>query len=343
MANKQDLAKSAAKALMRLHGIRRPPKSEMMRVWTEHANIGYVPSPIADCDFIRHPKCVNERPEGHDGYDWFGVHWTYQPETKSPMVTPGRPPVITDITKWEEQVTFPDLSAVDFEGCAAEETKDWDRKNKYSEVMLINGCFERTHHLMGFENVFVAMYEEPEAYQALINRIADYKCELIRHVVRAYRPDILMMHDDYGANSSMMISPEMWREFIKEPLSRLVATAHECGVIYEHHSCGYIEPIIGDLVEIGVDSLNPLQRPCNDIAKIKREYGGKITLVGGVDSQGVIENPASTDEEIAGNIREAYDTLAPGGGYVCFPVVIDVERVLPYLLKAHLKYAYSYK
>ncbi len=338
----QNLLGKASRAVFALEGKKHPSKEEMLKVWTEHADIGYIPSPVTDCNFVRHPECVNERPEGHDGYDWFGVHWTYQPETSSPMVTAGRPYVITDITRWDEQVKFPDLSAVDFKSCAEKETRGWDRKNKYSEVMLINGCFERSHHLMGFENALVAMYEEPEAYRALIDRIADYKCDLIRRVVDAYKPDILMMHDDYGANDRMMMSPDSWREFIKEPLSRLVKTAHGCGVIYEHHSCGHVEPIIGDLVEIGVDSLNPLQRPCNDIEKIKKEYGGKITLVGGVSSQTVIENPSSTKAEIAADIKHAYDVLAPGGGYVCFPVLINLARTVPHLFKAHLKYAFKY-
>lgn len=314
-------------------------KDELLRVWTEHADIGYVPCLFVDYNFLRHPKSVNERPEGHDGYDWFGVHWTYQPEVNAPMVSSGYPHVITDITKWEEQVQFPDLKIYDWETMAKEETKDWDRENKVSVVMLINGCFERSHHLMGFEEALMAMYEEPEAYQALLNRIADFKCELIDIVSKYYKPDILMMHDDYGAGDRMLMSPEIWRQLIKKPLSRLVDAVHRNGVVYEHHSCGCIEPIIGDLVEIGVDAVNSLQRPCNDIEKIKKEYGGKITLVGGFSSQAVIENPSSTPEDIQNDIEFAYKTLAPGGGYVAFPILIDIGGFAPALLKAHKKLA----
>ena len=314
-------------------------KDDLLKVWTEHSNIGYIPCVFTDANFLRHPECVNERPEGHDGYDWFGVHWTYQTETNSPMVSPGYPPIITDITKWEEQVKFPDLSVYDWETSARVETKDWDRENKYSEVMIINGCFERSHHLLGFEEALIAMYEEPEAYQALLDRIADYKCELIGIVAKYYKPDIIMMHDDYGANDRMLMSPDTWRQFIKGPLSRLVDTAHKSGMIYEHHSCGHIEPIIGDMIEIGIDALNPLQRPCNDIEKIKKEYGGKITLVGGFSSQTVIENPNSTIEDITSDIDYAYQTLAPGGGYVSFPVVLNMGAFAPKLVKEHLKLA----
>ena len=317
-------------------------RDELLKVWKDHANIGYVPCLYTDYNFLRHPKLVNERPEGKDGYDWFGVHWTYEAATDAPNVSVDRPPVITDITEWESQVKFPDLNQYDWETSAAEETAAWDRENKVSVVMLINGTFERSHHLMGFENALMAMYEEPEAYEALLDRIAEYKCELIRIVAKYYKPDIVMMHDDYGAGDRMMMSLNSWREFIKPRLARLVATAHECGLIYEHHSCGHIEPIIGDLVEIGVDALNPLQRPCNDIVKIKKEYGGKITLVGGFSSQTVIENPKSTPEEIDADIQFAYDTLAPDGGYVALPVLIDTAGFAPKLVKKHMQIGKNY-
>ena len=318
-------------------------RDELLKVWTEHANIGYVPFGFTDVNFLRHPKCVNERPEGQDGYDWFGVHWTYEPMVGAPMITPNHPRVITDITKWEEQVKFPDLQSLDWETGAAEETNGWDRENKVSEVMLINGMFERSHHLMGFENVFIAMFEEPEAYQALIDRICEYKCELVRIVAKYYKPDILMMHDDYGANDRMLMSPAFFRQFFKEPLSRIVKTVHEGGIVYEHHSCGYVEPIIGDLIEIGVDALDCLQRPCNDIRRVKDQFGGKITLVDGFSNQTVLDRPESTLEEIYADIQYAYDVLAPGGGYVSFPLIVNGAHLIPKLIEKHMQICCNYK
>ena len=88
---------------------------ELKRVWTEHANIGYIPCLYTDTNFLRHPEAVNERPEGHDGYDWFGVHWTFDPATGAPSPTSGVPHVITDLEHWREQVKFPDLDAIDWE------------------------------------------------------------------------------------------------------------------------------------------------------------------------------------------------------------------------------------
>ena len=315
---------------------------ELKRVWTEHANIGYIPCLYTDYNFLRHPEYVNERPEGHDGYDWFGVHWTYDPVAGAPVPTTGIPFVITDLEHWREQVKFPKLSEIDWEKAGQEETAGWDRENKISVVMLINGIFERSHHLMGFENALMAMYEEPEDYADLLDAIADYKVELMSYVAKYYRPDVLMMHDDYGAAQSMLMSPDMWREFFKPRLKRLVDTAHSFGIAYEHHSCGHVEPIIGDMIEIGVDAINPLQRPANDIEKIKKLYGGKITLLGGFSSQTVLENPDASTEEKLDNVRFAYDTLGPGGGYAVFPVVVDFAKAAQFIVPVQKERATAY-
>ena len=305
---------------------------ELKRVWTEHANVGHIPCLYTDYNFLRHPKFVNERPEGHDGYDWFGVHWTYDPANGAPSPTTGVGHVITDLEHWREQVKFPDLASMDWKAAGEEETANWDRENKISVVMLINGIFERSHHLMGFENALAAMYEEPEEYAELLDAIADYKVELMGYVAENYKPDVLMMHDDYGTSKGMIMSPDMWREFFKPRVKRLVDKAHSYGIAYEHHSCGHVMPIIGDLIEIGVDAINPLQRPTNDIEELKRLYGGKITLVGGFSSQTVLENPSATDEEKFADVRNAYEVLGPGGGYAVFPVVIDFPKAGQYIV-----------
>lgn len=312
-------------------------KDWLLEVW-RHKNIGYIPNFYLDYNFAK-PGFLNDRPEGKDGYDWFGVHWTYQPDINAPAATPGYV-VIDDITKWREQLKIPDLDQYDWEAGVAAETASWDRENKISMVMLGNGIFERSHLLMGFEEALASMLEEPEEFSAMMSALADHRCELIRKVAKYYKPDIIMMHDDYGTGSTMMMSPNTWRELLKEPLARQVKTAHECGMIYEHHSCGFIEPIIGDLIEIGVDALNPLQ-PCNNLALVKEKYGKQLTLVGGFDSQHVTDKPDATPDEIRANIHETFDALAPGGGYVCFGLSPN-KAFAPILIEEHKKLATKY-
>lgn len=302
-----------------------------------HKNIGYVPNFFTDFDFLK-PETMDERAEA-GGKDWFGVEWEFVPLVMASMVKPGTK-VLTDITKWREQVHFPDLDAIDWEAAAARETAGWDRENKISYLMLINGMFERTHALMGFEDAFVAMYEEPEEYQALVDAITDYKVKLIEIMGKYYHPDVLCFHDDYGANDRLLMSPELWRQFFKEPLRRVVEATHKAGIIYEHHSCGYIEPLFDELVELGIDAIDPLQIT-NPIRELKDKYQDRMTFVGGYDNQNVFDRPGVTEEEIRAEVVRTMDLLAPGGSFVAFPLTVTFDFV-PTFIDEHFKHAFNY-
>ena len=88
------------------------------------------------------------------------------------------------------------------------------------------------------------------------------------------------------------------------------------------HSCGFIRPIVGDLVEMGVDAIDPLQY-CNDVPALKALYGGKVVFNGGFNSQEVLERPGASEEEIRAEVRRCIDTLAPGGNYATMCPIID--------------------
>lgn len=314
-------------------------REQLLEVY-KHKNIGYVPCFFTDFDFSK-PADIDERPEGIEGgTDWFGVEWQFVPEVMAPMVKPNTKR-LTDIENWKEEITFPDLSAVDWEAAAARETAKWDRENKVSFVMLINGMFERTHALMGFEDAMAAMYEYPDEYQELVDAITDYKIEIIHILGKYYKPDVLSFHDDYGANDRMMMSVDMWRAFFKAPLQRVIDACHEEGIIYEHHSCGYIEPIFGELVEMGIDAIDPMQIT-NPIRELKDKYQDKVTFVGGYDNQNVFDKPGVTEEEIRAEVVRTLDELAPGGSFVAFPLTVTFDFV-PTFIDEHFKHAFNYR
>lgn len=311
-------------------------REQLLQVYA-HKNIGYVPNFFTDFDFLK-PETMNERAE-NGGYDWFGVQWEYVPLVMASMVKPGTK-VLTDITRWREQVHFPDLNAIDWEQAAKKETAGWDRENKISYLMLINGMFERTHALMGFEDAFMAMYDEPEEYQALVDAITDYKIKLIEIMGKYYKPDVLCFHDDYGANDRMLMSPDLWRQFFKEPLKRVIDATHKAGILYEHHSCGYIEPIFKELVDLGIDAIDPLQIT-NPIRKLKDQYQDRLTFVGGYDTQNVFDRPGVTEDEIRRETQRTMDFLGPGGSFVAFPLTVTFDFV-PVFIDEHFKHAFNY-
>ena len=309
-------------------------REELLQVY-HHKDIHYVPCFFTDFDFSQ-PEEIHERPK-EGGRDWFGVEWEFVPAVMAPMVKPGTKR-LTDICNWKEELVFPNLKSVDWEA-AARETAGWDRENKISYMMLINGIFERTHALMGFEDALCAMYEEPEAYKELIDRITDYKVELIGIIGKYYKPDVLCFHDDYGSNDRMLMSVELWEEFFKEPLKRVIEETHRQGIIYEHHSCGYIEPIFDQLVELGIDAIDPLQIS-NPVRQLKDKYQDRVTFVGGYDNQNVFDKVGVTEEEIRGEVRRILKELAPGGSFVAFPLTVTYDFV-PIFIDEHMKHAFS--
>ncbi len=318
----------------------------LLRAYRDHQRIGHVPNLCTDFDFTLIPA-MKERPVNPDGSegtgrDWFGCFWEYVPEQRASMVidTPDKK-VITDITKWKEQVFFPDLTKIDWERAAYEDTKSWDRENKLSLVMLINGVFERSHELMGFEDAFVAMYEEPKAYRELLDALCQYKIDCIKIIGKYWKPDILNAHDDYGANDRMLMSVPMWEEFLKENLQKVIDATHEAGMLYEHHSCGYIEPIFGQLVQMGADAIDPLQIT-NPIRELKDKYQDRITFCGGFDNQGVFDKAGVTEEEVRKEVRRTYDLMAPGGSFVAYPLIIQKE-IMPWIIDEAEKIAGNYE
>lgn len=302
-----------------------------------------------------------ERYCGHQtGLDGFGVSWTYVPSVTACMTTPGVEPILKDVTEWRSVVKFPDLEAIDWKKQAETDlhtnfgafvagaglipyenggtSGDGD---KLRVCMVINGSFERLHALMGMENALVALIEEPEACYDFFGAMADYKIAYFKKIAEYYPVDVINAHDDYGANDRMFMSPDMWRKLLKPHLKRVVDAVHDMGLIYQHHSCGYIEPIFGDLVEIGVDAIDTLQACNTHLGELKKQYGRQITFCGGFDTNGVLDLLDVTPEQVKAEYRRVIDLLAPGGSYVIYPIGATFHFV-PAFLEEHFQYGMGF-
>jgi hypothetical protein len=267
---------------------------------------------------------VNERYEGTEkGTDEFGVEYTYVPTSHAPIVSPDKI-VLDDITKWKEKVKFPNVENYDWVAGARRDTANWDRINKFSIVMMFNGPFERLHALMGFENALMAVIDEPECAYEFFKAFNEYRAKLIQKIAKYYKPDSVMVFDDYGGAQSMLISPSIWRGLLKPNIKTLVDFTHECGLYYTLHCCGYMKPIFGDFVEIGVDAVQPLQF-CNDVPDLKAKYGKQITFCGGFDNTHLLDRPNVTPEEIRAEVRRGMREIGVGGSFVAWPVIFSRE------------------
>lgn len=266
--------------------------------------------------------------EGAHGYgcrqiDCLGVSWDFMPGMEGQMVTPGTQR-LDDITAWREELKFPNPETWDWENAAARDTAAWDRKNKISSVIVINGLFEQLHSLTGFEDAACYLLTEPEATEDFLDALTDFRVRQIQLIAKYYKPDKIQFHDDYGDGRDMFMNIETWRRFFKPRLKRVVEAAHGEGLFYEHHSCGYIAPLIEDFIELGFDGLNPLQIK-NDPFTLKQKYHDKLCFIGGFDNQGILDRPGATYQERYDEILNRIRLMAPGGSWVAHPVMLDPD------------------
>ena len=251
--------------------------------------------------------------DGQEHKDSWGTVYIFKPGAPGahPHVTPENA-VIKDIEKWEEQLTVPDLDHLDWtEAVRAAEAVN--RKEKFVGFMCAGGLFERSHHLMGMETALINYMEYPEEMAALLRVIADYKIKYIRLVAEKIHPDIIFYHDDWGSKQNLFLPPRVWRAIIKPLQKEIADTIHECGMIYIHHADCICQPIVTDMVEIGVDIWQWVIAQ-NDIVEIQKITEGKLAMIGGIDGPKIdIEN--ITEEEIRGEVRRAIDTYCPAGRF----------------------------
>ena len=251
--------------------------------------------------------------DGLEHPDTWGTIYTW-PETAPgphPHVTPENA-VVKDIEKWEEQLKVPDLDNLDWT-YTEELAKAVNREEKFAAFMFGGGLFERSHHLMGMENALISYMEYPDEMAAMLREVCEYKKKYIRLMAEHCQPDVIFYHDDWGSKQNLFLPPRVWREIIKPLQKEIADTIHDCGMIYMHHADCICQPIVEDMVEIGVDIWQGVIAQ-NDIVEIQRITKGKLAMVGGIDGPKIdIEN--ITEEEIRAEVRRAFDTYCPGGPF----------------------------
>lgn len=195
------------------------------------------------------------------------------------------------------------------------------------------GLFEMHQRIRGMTNAMVDPFMAPVNSDKLIGKLADLKIEFWDAALGAYGDavDIVGEGDDYGTQDSQLIDPDQFRQYYKPHFLRVLKYIKEKAphVKLIFHSCGNVRPIIPDLVEMGVDILNPVHINATgmDPAGLKRDFGRDIVFWGGgVDTQTVL--PTGTPEEVREDVRRNIEALAPGGGFV-FNTVHNIQAEVP--------------
>ncbi len=233
--------------------------------------------------------------------------------TKSfPIGTPGAFPVhtpdkivIKDIENWRDYVKVPRVvyDAEEWEPFIAK-AEAVDRKEQYATAYFAPGVFEQCHYLMEIQNCLMAFYEYPDELKELIDCITQFELDYAAEVCKYMKPDALFHHDDWGSQISTFVSPDMFREFIKPAYMKIYGYYKSHGVeLIVHHSDSYAATLVPDMIDMGIDIWQGVMNT-NNIPELIKQYGGKISFMGGIDSA-TIDFEGWTREKVALEVDKA--------------------------------------
>ena len=232
----------------------------------------------------------------------------------TPLITP-ETKVCPDITRWRDYVHAPDI-----ETACAEGWEPWiamGREKAGTDRLLTalfpTGLFEQCHFLMGFEDTLANFYEHPQEMHELIDYLTEFRLKYVKLLIDKLQPEAILSHDDWGAKEALFMSPEMWREFFKEPYRKIYQYIRSRDVIAIHHADSYLAPIVEDMAEIGIQVWQGVL-PENNIPELQKCLKGSMVLMGGIGA--AIDRPDSTEEEIRAYVREALEAYCPGGHFI---------------------------
>jgi uroporphyrinogen decarboxylase len=198
--------------------------------------------------------------------------------------------------------------------------------------VVVTTIFETAWALRGYEAMLVDFVADPERADAILDIPFRYHLAAAERLVRL-GVDCIWIGDDVGGQHAMLISPATWRRFLKPRLAQLISSikAIRPDLKVAYHSDGCIYPIIAELIEIGVDILNPVQPLSMDPARLAREYGGKLCFWGSIDEQRTL--PFGTPADVRAEVLERLRTVGRNGGLIIGPthhIQLDtpVENVL---------------
>jgi uroporphyrinogen decarboxylase len=177
--------------------------------------------------------------------------------------------------------------------------------------------FEMIFRLRGMENALLDMIEDPELAERMLQEAASFAVRIAEIACERFPLDWLFVGDDVGGQQAMIMSPAMWRAMIRPHLAQVFDVGTSNGVLVAYHSCGSVRPIIPDLIEMGMQVLNPIQCHCPgmEALELKKEFGKRLAFMGGVDTQWLLPS-ATADEVYRQTVQLIEGMTSDGGGYI---------------------------
>ncbi len=220
---------------------------------------------------------------------------------------------------------FPDLTTdIHFEKVPRKVIKYSDR---FRIIQLQELFFERAWNMRGMEDFMMDIILKPKFVEELLDELMNVMLRCVDKIISTYLGSIesIGWTDDYGGQNGLLISPRSWRKLFKPRLAKLCERIHQAGKYIYFHSCGNIEAIMPDLIDIGVDIVNPIQPETMDIFKLKREYGRDICFFGGLGTQHTLVS--GTPDQVTAEVEKCIKAVGKSGGLIVAPTKPITENV----------------
>lgn len=246
-----------------------------------------------------------------DWTDRWGVRWEIGLEGTVPFPKGNPLPDLDRLTDYH----FPDPDGLVFTPAMREQLAAVDRGRVLVGGALTYLLFERAWAIMGMESFLTALITHPAEAHAFLHGVADYA----RRVFQRYLDlgvDAVSFSEDLGTQRALTMSPAMFREFLLPEYRYCFEDVLAAGKMMLFHSCGCVDAVAGDLADIGITVLNPIQARANDLSRIKADTCGKMALEGGIDTAVLA---LGTEADVRAEVLRVLEVLMPGGGYICGP------------------------
>ena len=241
--------------------------------------------------------------------DYFGVIWNKTVDLTLGVVD--NPPLKE--TKFGD-FRFPDPDQIPVYDFIAKNNSEYS--DRFHMISIGFTLFERAWSLIGMENLMMNMLVEPEFIYELLDRITEYNVKVIENAA-SLGVDCVHLGDDWGSQNGLLISSDMWKDFIKPRLLRTCLAAKNKGLLVSLHCCGKVDELFPDMIECGVDVFDPFQPEVMDIFALREEYRNKLAFWGGLSVQKTL--PYGSPQDVIAESKKILFELAPGGGYIFSP------------------------
>ena len=188
--------------------------------------------------------------------------------------------------------------------------------DRYILAKFSYSLFERAWSLRGMENLLIDFSFDSAFVHELLRAICDFNLAIMENL-RAYPIDGIYFGDDWGSQKAMLMSPQMWRQFIKPYLGEMYGQARRQGYEVFIHSCGQITPVLDDLIEIGLNVFNPFQPEVMDIAGLMQRYSRRLAFYGSLSIQQTL--PFGNEAEVREEVRQRLSLARTFGGLIIAP------------------------